>query len=324
MSVLLRRAIQRLLARGVSPADIFSIDLWTGNSTVRDITTGLDSTAEGSLIWFKSRSASNGHMLVDTVRGASVRLDSFSSAVEASAVGQFDSFLADGYRIGSGSLANQNTVATVGWQFLKAAGFLDIVPYTGNGTGVRTIAHSLGVQAGLVLHKSRGSVADWFCQHRSRGGTKVQRLNLDAAEFSNGSYWNNTDMDDTNVTVGGGLNASGLSYIMYVFAHNPAGNIQCGIYVGNGLVAGPAIPLGWGLQYLLIKRADGVGEWGIFDTTRGIAVGNDQRLNADTTSAEIATDQIELTADGFKITTVNSYVNASGSDYIYMAIKAAS
>ena len=45
---------------------LFSIDLWTGNDTERTITTGLDMSTNGGLVWLKNRDASASHHLFNT------------------------------------------------------------------------------------------------------------------------------------------------------------------------------------------------------------------------------------------------------------------
>ena len=50
--------------------NLFSVDTYAGNSGTQTITTGIDTSGEGGLVWIKSRSDSNHHQLYDTVRGA--------------------------------------------------------------------------------------------------------------------------------------------------------------------------------------------------------------------------------------------------------------
>ena len=72
---------------------------------------------------------------------------------------------------------------------------------------------------------------------------------------------------------------------------------------------------------MLIKRVDSSGSWYVYDSTRGIASGNDPYLLWDLTSAEVTnTDYIDPHSSGFTITSsAPAGLNASGGTYIYLA-----
>ena len=327
MSRLLRRAIQQVLG-GLNAADVFDITLYTGDALARSITSGLDLSTEGGLVWIKPRDSAttDDHNLFDTIRGATEALSTNLTDAEIARANTLTSFDLDGFSLGGNTRTNQSGINYVAWQFLKAAGFLDIITYTGDGSTNRTIPHALNQDVGMLVVKDLSNVRGWHIQHRSRGGTAV--LNFSTSSESTGvTYWNNTPASSTEFTVANnaGVNSTGANYVAYLFAHDPSGVIQCGGYTGNGSATGPVVTLGWVPQYVMIKRATGgTGTWAIFDTARGIGIvtGSDQKLEADTTAAEIGADYLNLTADGFQIVTTTTSANASGSDYIYMAIKA--
>ncbi len=315
---------------GFSVADVFSIDLWTGNGSIRDITTGRDYVANDVLVWIKNRSnAGFDHILNDTQRGPNKELRSSATDEEGSSTNRLKTFKSNGYELGTDNTVNAAAGHTfVGWSFLKSARFFNVITYSGDSVGGREIAHGLDVAPGMVVVKRLNGISSWSVQHISRGGTVELILNTNAAEniFASG-IWENTSADATNVTLGAasGVNAAGATYVMYVFAHDVAddGIIHCGEYTGNGSTTGPSIALGWTPQYIMIKRAvGGTGDWIIIDTTRGISAGNDPSLDANTTTSEVTTiDYADLTATGFDIATADTDVNASGSTYIFMAIR---
>lgn len=316
---------------GVSPpaiADVFSADLYAGNGTSQSIDNGFDFTAVTGAVWIKSRSLTVDHNLFDTERGATKRIFPNLVDAEVTQVQSLSSFNSNGYSLGSNSQVNANTNTYVAWSFLKAARFFDVITYTGNSAAGREIPHNLSIVPGWVVVKKISTNGDWPTQHISRGGTKTILLNENFTEATN-TAWNNTAATDSVVTLGtlGTVNATGSSYVMYVFAHDPADNgvIQCGQYTGNGSSSGPSINLGWKPQYIIIKRVvGGTGDWIIIDTARGIPAGNDPSLAANTTATEVTTiDYADLTATGFDIATTNTNVNASGSTYIFMAIREA-
>ena len=102
------------------------------------------------------------------------------------------------------------------------------------------------------------------------------------------------------------------------------GIIKTGSYVGNGNTTGPKIYLGWEPQWVMIKLTSGSNSWYIWDSMRGIVSGgNDPYLQANDSGAEAdGYNPIELTSTGFKlVTSSGTWVNGSGSNYVYMAIR---
>lgn len=326
MSILLRRVITQVLAGGVNIADVFSIDLWTGNSSARDITTGLDMSGDGGLVWAKRRgNDTQSHALFDTERGVLKNIASDTNLQEFTTASSLTAFNNDGFSLGTNDLPNESTKTFVGWSFKKSANFFDVITYTGDGIAGREIAHALGVQAGLVLIKDLDGTDSWQVQHVARGGTKGIILNSTNAEFTSSAVWNNTTADADNITLGtsNGVNQTSINYVAYVFAHDieESGVIQCGSYVGTGST-GLAVNLGWKPQYLMIKAATGAGDWKIIDTTRGsLPSNNDQVLEANTNAIEVTALRLSLTATGFTIDNTFSDYNTNGVNYIYMAIR---
>ena len=109
-----------------------------------------------------------------------------------------------------------------------------------------------------------------------------------------------------------------------VFGENEDQNvIKCGTYIGNGSATGPEINLGWEPQWILIKRASGgTGEWLLYDALRGISTGGpDAKLAPNTTDAEFSYDYLDLTSTGFKINVDYNFLNDSGDNYVYVAIR---
>ncbi len=99
--------------------------------------------------------------------------------------------------------------------------------------------------------------------------------------------------------------------------------IKCGSYIGNGTDPGPEIFLGWEPSWIMLKRADSNGDWGIFDTMRGIPTGGSDKylrpnLNND---AATAGQTIELTATGFKLRYGQTISNLNNAEMIYVAIR---
>lgn len=311
-----------------SISQIFNTSLWTGTGAARTITTGIDS-GEGSLVWMKNRGSTVNHTIFDTIRGALNYLSTNLTNASTTQAGSLVGFDSSGYSLGTNSLTNTSTALYVGWQFRRAPKFFDIVQYTGDGVTGRQISHNLGVKPGMIFVKQTDAAANWAAQHISRG-SQFTLLNNTFEFFTDTSIWPSSS-DASNFTTGTNavVNASGGTYVAYLFAHDPSpeGFIQCGSYVGNGSATGPVVNLGWRPQYLMIKNATGVGAWVLLDTARGLgqsAPASNGYLYANTAEAESGADKIaDLRVDGFQIVNPFAQINASGQTFIYMAIREA-
>ncbi|MBQ4824367.1 hypothetical protein J4729_07365 [Leisingera sp. HS039] len=108
----------------------------------------------------------------------------------------------------------------------------------------------------------------------------------------------------------------------YIFAHNPAGVIQCGGYTGNGSTnPGNEVELGWEPQLVLVKPATRTGNWSMWDNQRFEST-LPARVLLNASSAEQGLGVFEFSPTGFKVKTTSADVNDHGNDYIFMAIRA--
>jgi hypothetical protein len=330
---------QKLMgSTGKEPAyieDFFQTWLRTGTGSSATVTTGLNASINKSLVWTKSRSAATNHKLTDTVRGATKALSSNTTSAEATDSQGLTAFSSTGYTIGTSTDYNNSGATYVDWQLIAQPKFFDVVTYTGNGSN-RTIAHSLGSVPGCIFVKRIDSTADWQVYHRSNANTQYMVLNSTAAVATGATRWNSTTPTSTVFSLGtdATVNASGVTYVAYLFAHDAGGFgltgtdnvISCGSYTGNGsLTAGPQIDLGYEPQWLMVKRATGGvgGGWLMMDAMRGFPVsGTFSSLEAQTSDAEgVFGSGPSPTATGFVVNTNQATMNQSGSTYIYIAIR---
>jgi hypothetical protein len=312
--------------------DVFSTWLYTGNGSTQTITNGIDLSGKGGLVWIKSRSAAYFHSLTDTARGANQLLQSQATDASINQTPNGVSFSSSGFTLNSSDNGtNENAATYASWTFRKAAKFFDVVTYTGTGT-TRTVAHNLGSVPGCILIKKVTATSDWQVYHRGFGPTAAFKLNTTAAAALLINRWNNTTPTATQFTLGDAAdgNSNGDTFVAYLFAHDAGGFgdsgndnvISCGAYTGNGSASGPTVTLGWEPQWLLIKRVDAVADWNLIDNLRGFVVGGtDAELNPNLTNAESTGTFVTPTATGFQLNTTNTGYNASGSDYIYIAIR---
>jgi hypothetical protein len=90
----------------------FDTKLYTGNGGTQAIS-GMNMSPD--LVWMKTRSQANDHVLVDSVRGVGNRLFSNSTASESFQATSLTSFNSDGFTLGSHSSVNQNGVTNAAW-----------------------------------------------------------------------------------------------------------------------------------------------------------------------------------------------------------------
>jgi len=210
------------------------------------------------------------------------------------------------------------------WMLRRAPSFLDIVAYTGNGTAGRTISHNLGVAPEMIWIKKRNAVAQWVVYHSAITADKFMHLDSTDGANSGGSViWNGTEPTSSVFTVGNNdiNNVSSGTYIAYLFA-SLDGVSKVGSYTGDGTTDGSnVVDCGFssGARFILVKRYDvSGGNWGVFDTERGITSGSDPRLFLSTTDAETTgIDFLVPTSSGFAF---KAGFNTSGASYIFYAI----
>ena len=333
--------------------DVFSTYLYTGNGGTQTITTDLDLSTKGGLVWIKNRTnASTGHALTDTARGAGTGTTNTATNILASNSANgtggnlpssgndyLSAFTTTGFTVVASSGANAATRITnrasdeyASWSFEKQAKFFDIVTYTGNGAN-RTISHNLGSVPGCIMVKRTDTTGDWQVYHRSLANTEYIVLNSSAAKATGTARWNSTTPTASVFSLGteATVNASGGTYVAYLFAHDAGGFglsgsdnvISCGSYTGTG-VSGNTITLGYEPQWILFKRTDLAStNWFMFDNMRSLAITQSSYLYSNQLVAEAVASPpgIATTPTGFYLPTTSSPYNASGGTFMYIAIR---
>ena len=335
---------------------VMDATLWTGDGTTRSITNA--SSFKPDFVWVKSRSNSSQNELVDSVRGAngSVMRTLFSNQTGAEQTVNTDADLqygliasinSNGFTVGPGSAnagqTNYPAYTYVGWQWQAGqgstssntngsitstvsvnttAGF-SVVTYTGVG-GTGTVGHGLGVAPKFIITKYRNIANAWYCYHASTGAGNVLFLNQTNASTADTGVWNNTSPTSSVFSVGSlNTNQSTGTYVAYCWAEI-AGFSKFGSYTGNGSADGTFVYLGFRPKFIMYKRTNLTGSWGIFDTSRNTYNLSKNVLYANLADAEYTStgagfDNIDILSNGFKPRQTNSGINASGSTYIYMA-----
>ena len=312
--------------------DVFSTDLYVGNgSNGLAIDNGIDLAGEGGLVWMKGRTSggvgSDNNILATTEQGLTNQLSTDLSNGNI-AWGQMQSFDSDGFTLTNGGTANTNAVDYVSWTFRKQPGFFDVKEVTkSDGSNLVVDFSDLG-SLGFVAAKPTTS-QDWICW--CKGMTSTHHLKFNQTDAS--SSGNYMTVGATSVTLIDGAYASGGS-IIYAWADGDDssaqifGNdedeaiIKTGSYTGSG-AGGKTITLGFEPQWMLVKNASATTPWVMIDNMRGMPVdGEGPRLLANEDAAEVSSaSYFAPRADGAEVTLQNTYVNTSGEEYIYMAIR---
>lgn len=292
-----------------------------------------------NLAWIKNRDAADENVVYDVLRGAHENLHTDGAAVEATDTEGLDSFDSDGVTLGSDHLVNASAESYIAWLFkaggagasntdgtitttvsAAATGHFSIGTYTGTGSGTPTIGHGLPGTPDLSIVKSRDVLRHWTV-YAPEVMTSGQALNLSltSAVFSPGAG-SVTSLDASTATLSGDNVNAAEDYLALFFRSVP-GVCKVGSYEGNGSADGPFIDFGFTPRWIMVKRADGTGDWIIYDTARTPENEVDDQLLANTAGAETTgSEEIDFLSTGFKVRAADAYINANSGDYIYIAM----
>jgi hypothetical protein len=325
---------------GLSPnyiEDVFSTWLYTGIATNTTITNSIDLSGKGGMVWIKQRNTTRNHLLFDTVRGATKRIFSDLTNAESVATNQLTAFNSNGFSLGNDTGCNQLNGTYASWTFREQSKFFDVVTYTGNGTQGRSVSHNLGSAPGFMIVKRLDAVDNWRIYHRSLGGTKFMSLDTTAAASTANTLWNDADPTSTVFYLGNdaSVNASGGTYVAYLFAHDAGGFgltgtdnvISCGSYTGIAYPTSLEVTLGFEPQFVIIKNATTTSGWAMWDVMRGMsvvpAVNTAQALllEPNTSAADSNQPGIFPTATGFVVKNGLTSISGSGDTMVYIAVR---
>mgnify|MGYP000844671346 CR=1 FL=1 len=324
----------------LNPELHFDVRTRTGTAATYSVT---DLLFQPDLAWIKSRGRAVDHALYDSVRGVQKQLESNQTGAETTETTGITAFNSNGYTGGALDQINGTTATNSFVDWLWKAGGAPVTNNSGSissqvsanvlagqsvvtyiGTGVNaTVGHGLSSAPELVIVKNRnsGSATDWDIYHTAIGNTYSVQFNTSAKIGPSAVPWNNTSPTVSVFSVGTGqnVNESGKNLVALCF-HSVPGYSKVFSYTGNGSADGPFVHLGFKPKFVMIKRTDSTGSWQVFDSIRaGYNVDNDQ-LVANTSAAEVTTDLLDLTANGFKLRSTSTEVNASSGTYIFLAV----
>ena len=342
------------------PSEYFHIQLYTGDANDnRNITNEANAgDFKPDWLWIKERNDTSSNQLIDSNRGTRYSVLSDSANAEDDDQNRVQSFLTDGFQVGTASTVNENNKTYVAWQWKVNGGTtttthsnsttnkvddnvlqvnttagIAIVTYTGveddNGNSP-IFVHNLGDVAEMVWVKNRSQGDDWAVLHKdvsAAGATKSLVLNSNAASSTSPDPWDGNAGANNGVYVKGqpsavhNVNADGESYVAYCF-RSIQGYSKIGSYIGNGNANGTFVYTGFKPAFVLRKAANNGEQWVIQDTTRNLF--NDGQLDylyPSAANAETTASQLamDILSNGFKCRSADGSTNGSDKVYIYMA-----
>ena len=320
--------------------DYFAPEIYTGNGSSKTIST---LNFQPDWVWIKNRATTDMNVLFDSLRGATKRIASDSTAAEATEAQDLTAFNTNGFTVSTSGAVNSNSVSYASWNwkggttsgiatngdtditpssysFNQTSGF-SIIRYTGIGGQPKTIPHGLGVQPKMFIIKRLNSTGSWgvLPQQISTG-----HLYLDAVSaLSTVNPLSGGVLADTvnfSVSNSGDVNASGGTYVAYCFA-DVQGFSKMSSYTGNASTDGTFVYTGFKPAFVMLKNSASSGtDWQIYDDKRLGYNGGDRSLAPNTTAAEeTGQGKIDLLSNGFKLRTASANQNAGGV-YTYIAL----
>jgi hypothetical protein len=306
-------------------ADVFSVDLYTGNGSSTTVTNGIDFSGEGGMIINKGRVGASNFWMSDTERTLEDSLIINDNLYELNKPLNLTAFNSNGFTCGD--QWNYNTGLYATYSFRKAPAFFDVVTYTGTSAD-QTITHSLGVEPGMIWIKDRENTQEYVVYH-SASGSSVHHNLRNANETTSSTKFNSYDPTDADFQVNGGeagVNVNGTEYVAYIFANDTSANgvIRTGSYTGNGSASGPSIDVGWEPQWVLVFSSQNTGVI-MADTTRLWDDSADiYQFDLSNSNAEnqVGVAQSEPTSVGFDVSATGSNWNSNTLTYYYTLIRA--
>ena len=314
-----------------SGTEVFSAVATSGTGTNNRVITGLGFSPDLILNCTRGSSALDRYTQ-DRLRGLTQTIYTNTSGAEQTGQGIYavGTLNMSGFTLGTSSGVGFNSASDtyVFECFKRAPSFFDEVCYTGTAPTAQNLTHNLGVAPEFIIIKRRDAGGSWFTGSMFTSTTVTRAvLNSNSDQdlnnlYSGQSIWGGQPTSSVfSVGTGSGANASGGTYVAYLFA-TCAGVSKVGSYTGTGTTLQVNCGFTAGARFVLIKRVNTTGDWYVWDSARGIVSGNDPYLLLNSTAAEVTnTDYVDTYSAGFEITsTAPAAINANGGTYIFLAI----
>lgn len=298
----------------------FAATLYSGTGAAQNIETE-QNTSAGCLAIGKRRDSTGDWYWQDTVRGAGSVLVSNSTAAQITVAQSITSFNSNGLSLGTDTVLNASSSSNIMFTMPEREGFFDVVSYSGTGTS-QALNHTLGEAPGLIIIHRLNNADFWPVYHQNlNGGSSPEQyylaLNTTAVQTTATSIWNNTAPTSTQFTVGtdASINASGGTYIAYLFASSARERIKCGSFTSDaGDDYTDISGIGFKPKTIWIKTTNVTDDWRVYySNTETSSINSLLYLNQST--AEITGSFGTFTSSGI----TGLYTPNRGGAHIYMA-----
>ena len=302
------------------------------------------------IVWIKKReeaywaSDPGDHVWADSQRGNDKILYVNKSDTEATLSSQITSFDNDGFTVnGNQSDVNNNGREYVAWAWdvgdstpqqntdgeltttvkhNQTAG-VSIVRWTGDEKN-RSLGHGLGAVPDLILLKNLDTAENWCVYHHSVTSKRFLEINdTTNLQNSNQDQWQRTDPTSSVFYVGreSQTNGDGDEMVAYCFVQKP-GYCKIDSYFGRGGYAHPMVWTGFKPAFVLIKNADELENWMVYDSTRDPFNAASKYLmpNLDDEEVDNSNYEIDILSNGFKIKSTRQSLNGYSDKMVYIAI----
>ena len=332
-----------------NPELFFQCKLYTGTGSSHAITLDGSEDMQPDMVWWKERTSTDYHTIVDSVRGATKRIFPNATDAEDTNTESLKSFDSDGFTMGTNAGANQASQPYVAWNWKAGTSFsndasatgvgdidssgsvntdagISICSFTGNGSNSQTVKHGLSTAPELIILKARGQgTYGWMTYDSVNGAGKYMNFAADHGAVSDTGMWSNTAPTSSVFSLSNGgntaiTNPNTVTMIAYCF-HSVKSYSKISSFTGNGNADGTFVYTGFRPAWVIIKKSSGTNEWGVWDNKRSTSNVTDDIIYANLSNAEAANNAngLDFVSNGFKIRASGDLFNASGGTYIYMA-----
>ena len=327
------------------PSVYFQIKLYAGDASATAHTLDGDTDLQPDLAWFKCRTRTENHRLVDSVRVTnSLKPNTNGAEVDSSGDG-FTSLNSDGFTLngdggggefnassgtyvvwcwkanGAGSANSDGNTTTTKTSANTTSGF-SIITYDGDGAAA-TLGHGLSAVPHLIIQKNIDDTENWqIYHHKNTSAPETDYFTFTTnGTGDQASRWNDTAPTSTLITIGSDSSVSGSGESMVIYAWSEKqGFSKFGGYTGNGNADGAFVYTGFRPAFIIAKRGDADGyDWTMMDSKRSPFNEADDWLYPNMTSAEDTNGAVDFLSNGFKVRQTHSYWNTSGASYVYIA-----
>jgi hypothetical protein len=309
------------------PSKYFQVDTFTGTGAelARTLTDAEGGAVKPDLVWIRDRDSGVEHVWTDSARGATIELSSNDSGANETVAQGLKSFDTSGYTLGTDASYNASSSLNVAWCWNTQGGAgssntagsinttttsvgttqgFSISTYTGNDTAGATVGHGLGVVPDMFIVKTTNAADPWSVYHGSNTSapeTDFLYLQENEATADSLTRWNDTAPTSSVISIhsDSSVNSSARNYVLYAWA-GVEGYSKFSSFEGNADADGTFVYCGFRPAWILIKKIDAVGGWGIWDAKRSGINGTNAYMDANGTVAESTDQPIDILSNGFK------------------------